>query len=275
MTLNLLSESQSAELAGVSPQTLQQYREFGLLKAVWQGDSAYYSESEIRSIFFTKNKTAIPNEFSAVESNEKIMTQDSNSQLFENQSNIKVANSSAQINNEGLLKSDEKVLSIQEHFKASKPTTFTTQPSPSSQPPPNFQALKQENPHLTTVEDILSDKVKIKTEEAENKKEVVNNDSSTISSLLHQSQVANTELIETNKNLREQLEIVREERNWLRARIEKLEARSEREQMLILAESENVRNLINQKKQKSLLSLALPWLGFSSEENLQEKGEKK
>ncbi len=68
------------------------------------------------------------------------------------------------------------------------------------------------------------------------------------------------ELIELNKSLREQIQILREERDWLRERIEKLEARSEREQMLLLSESENVRSLISTNN-KPFWQRALPWFG--------------
>ncbi|MBP9837449.1 MAG: hypothetical protein KBC84_01915 [Proteobacteria bacterium] len=67
------------------------------------------------------------------------------------------------------------------------------------------------------------------------------------------------ELLEINKSLRDQIQILREERDWLRERIEKLESRSEREQMLMLSESENLRSMINLNK-KSFLQKTLPWL---------------
>ncbi|MFN8389207.1 MAG: hypothetical protein U0136_02820 [Bdellovibrionota bacterium] len=72
--------------------------------------------------------------------------------------------------------------------------------------------------------------------------------------------LSSSELIELNKSLRDQIQMMREERDWLRDRIEKLESRSEREQMLLLSESENVRKLIS-ATQKSFWQRALPWLG--------------
>lgn len=67
------------------------------------------------------------------------------------------------------------------------------------------------------------------------------------------------ELVEINKGLRRQVEMLREERNWLRERIEKLEARSEREQMLLLSESENLRSAMSLAG-TSFWKRALPWL---------------
>lgn len=65
-------------------------------------------------------------------------------------------------------------------------------------------------------------------------------------------------IIEVNKGLREQIQILRDERDWLRRRIEQLEARSEREQMLLLSESETIRNLVSRDK-RSFWQRALPW----------------
>lgn len=73
-----------------------------------------------------------------------------------------------------------------------------------------------------------------------------------------------TELIDMNKSLRDQIQLLREERDWLRERIEKLEARSEREQMLLLSESENLRNMIGYNK-KSFWQKALPWFMGTSD----------
>lgn len=66
------------------------------------------------------------------------------------------------------------------------------------------------------------------------------------------------ELLEINKSLKEQIQILREERNWLRERIEKLETRSEREQMLLLSESENLRSMIKASK-RTFWEKTLPW----------------
>jgi DNA-binding transcriptional MerR regulator len=65
------------------------------------------------------------------------------------------------------------------------------------------------------------------------------------------------ELLELNRTMREQIQLLREERDWLRKRIEVLETRAERDQILLLTESRTVQNLIPERKW-SLRSL-LPW----------------
>ena len=70
-----------------------------------------------------------------------------------------------------------------------------------------------------------------------------------------------------NQTLREQIELLREERDWLRQRIEHLETRSEREQMLLLAESETVRRLVKTESlTEKLLNFRLPWFSNPSDE---------
>lgn len=66
------------------------------------------------------------------------------------------------------------------------------------------------------------------------------------------------ELLSIAASLREQIEQLKQERDWLRTRIEHLESRSDRDQMLILSQSENVRKLISPSPRKSWLNL-LPW----------------
>lgn len=65
------------------------------------------------------------------------------------------------------------------------------------------------------------------------------------------------EILELNRMLREQIQLLREERDWLRKRIEVLETRAERDQVLLLTESRTVQNLLPERRW-SLRSL-LPW----------------
>ncbi|MDC0358001.1 hypothetical protein OAO01_04225 [Oligoflexia bacterium] len=60
-----------------------------------------------------------------------------------------------------------------------------------------------------------------------------------------------------------ELEDLRQQRQWLQARIEKLEEKSDRDQLLLLSEKQVVRQLLthNQKK-ASPLRAALEWIGF-------------
>jgi hypothetical protein len=59
---------------------------------------------------------------------------------------------------------------------------------------------------------------------------------------------------------------LRQQREWLQARIEKLEDKAERDQLLLLSETQMVRQLILQQqvgRKRSTLRLALDWLGIT------------
>ena len=63
----------------------------------------------------------------------------------------------------------------------------------------------------------------------------------------------------------EEIKNLKGERDWLRSRIEKLEEKNERDQLLLLAETQTVRQLINlQQRKRSTVQLALEWLGLKS-----------
>lgn len=67
---------------------------------------------------------------------------------------------------------------------------------------------------------------------------------------------------------------LREQRNWLQARVEKLEDKSDRDQVLILTESQTIKTLVNmQNQQKSSVRKALEWFGFADAPQTQNQGE--
>ena len=57
------------------------------------------------------------------------------------------------------------------------------------------------------------------------------------------------------------------ERDWLRNRLEKMEDKSDRDQMLLMVESQKVRTLIDKGNQKNgIIRLALDWFGGKQEQ---------
>ena len=98
---------------------------------------------------------------------------------------------------------------------------------------------------------------------------VSNKDASTLPSHAAESVSSETfshsspavEVHSINQTLREQIELLKEERNWLRERLEQLENRTQRDQMLLLSESETIRNLVLQNRPKRFFGLSLPWFG--------------
>lgn len=59
------------------------------------------------------------------------------------------------------------------------------------------------------------------------------------------------------------------QRNWLRERVEKLEDKADRDQLLLLSETQMITRMLTGKKKRSPVVLALEWLGIreTSEEN--------
>jgi len=61
----------------------------------------------------------------------------------------------------------------------------------------------------------------------------------------------------------EELRALRSERDWLRTRIERQEEKNDRDQLLLLAETQTIRRLIAvTEERRSPIKLALEWLGF-------------
>ncbi len=74
-------------------------------------------------------------------------------------------------------------------------------------------------------------------------------------------------LLEKILELREaEIESLKKQNSWLQERVERMEERSDREQLLLLAESETVRKLVIQQR-RSPVRAALEWLGLAEQSN--------
>lgn len=63
------------------------------------------------------------------------------------------------------------------------------------------------------------------------------------------------------------LKDLKERRDWLKAQVEKLEDKGDRDQLLLLSETQAISRLLTPKQIKSPVRLALEWIGFSSSSN--------
>jgi hypothetical protein len=68
------------------------------------------------------------------------------------------------------------------------------------------------------------------------------------------------ELLDLNKALKDQIEILKQERDWLRTRVEKLEIRTERDQLLLMSETKTVQSLLPHHTERKGFWSLLPWL---------------
>jgi hypothetical protein len=64
----------------------------------------------------------------------------------------------------------------------------------------------------------------------------------------------------------QQIRDLKEQRDWLQSRVEKLEDKADRDQILLLTETQTIRTLVNlnQQRRRSPMRLALEWLGVSA-----------
>lgn len=135
------------------------------------------------------------------------------------------------------------------HAQIQESNTNQTQMSSSEEPP--------------TLNDILSDEPNLSQDQTsstphEPQTEFVKNKENTGD--FRHFDIPSIELLELTRSLKDQLETIKEERNWLRRRVEKLESSIEREQMITISKTEAMRNLIEQNRpQKSPWAFLLPW----------------
>jgi hypothetical protein len=73
--------------------------------------------------------------------------------------------------------------------------------------------------------------------------------------------VMQDKILEMREN---EIEELRKEREWLRTRVEKLEEKSERDQILLLAETQTIKRLVSitHQKKPSSMRMALEWFGI-------------
>ncbi len=240
----LLSEVESASIAGVSIETIRQFRGCGLLDPVKEDGVERFREIDIKTLFYSRTKSN--DVASSTDSAVDIAAHEAAKPQRNGAGTLSAPPAPAPLDSASTqaLQSGPAVQSISS--SQTSPVADSTQvksvvPSETGSPNPETGASPTE----------------LKSETA--------TDSESEKLLPVPSSLSADYMVEINKGLREQLEILREERDWLRARVEKLETRSEREQMLLLSESENIRKLIQQGEQQRRPTWlrGLPWFNNS------------
>lgn len=253
VAFRLFSEQESARYAGVSLDTIRQYERFGLLQSIRKDGEIFYRESDLKSVFSVSEVNAEQPDAHAlfrdsVQSNgnshshttlgDAARSDAQHSSHVENgfrsqvqhtsPSNGRAVDSRDQpFASQENRSTDEFAHSGAEHRANGSHPSFETERSQQSRPiSPEIQAISYTAPNATGV----------------------------------------YELLEVNKTLREQIQMLKDERDWLRRRVERSETRSERDQMLVIAENETVKTLMHQlpAKPRSFWSFALPWLKTDS-----------
>ena len=239
----LVTERDGSELAGVSLETLRQYRSIGILQGTERNGEIFYSRDELASVFFVRPQfgTAVP----------PTALSQSPGPSSESASGI---SSDGQAPQNGFSTSSISIDPVSIGEPAPHSTDFVIE-KPGIEPP---KAAPADEPH-TAQPQVNPEKTGTFTEPAEFFPLQSVQSSRLPAQIDHDS-------LQLTRTLREQVEMLKEERDWLRVRLEKLELRYEREQMILLSENDTVRTLIHQiGKPKRRWWHALPW--FSAEDS--------
>jgi len=262
----LLSQDESALLAGVCTDTIKRYRDLGLLRVYTNNGNEQFSEDDIRLLFNAriKAKSTEP-EKAPIQTTPKSTETDSHLneeklprlQDIVREASIKSSETSKMSNKpEPLSRSVE--IKSEIHSTSSETeqgnTIFEAKPAEI-----NSTGIKPQGSKPVMPDGIASD-TSLSLEKITYSDSHNNEDTQYFSRQRRQQSDFNSiELLEITRSLKDQLEIVKEERNWLRKRIEKLESQTEREQMILMSETETIRSLVHQQEAHFKKSKQSPW----------------
>lgn len=238
-----LNKIDAAKLAGVSVETLTQYCDFGLLKAEELNGEKFFRHADIATVFHLQSKESPTPHDTAIQNTETQNTAANITSVSPTQDHGQSAAHSSGIKNSQQRSASRNSV----HNETTPAIDQSTTPLSSTQS--GAPATSQEAGTIT-VDSVLSSTPSIAPQPAK--------------AAALQPEVSSYNLMDINSELRERLAELKEERDWLRKRLEKMEMRSERDQMLLLSENDNVRRLLPQGMStgQRLLSAAFPWLGF-------------
>ena len=226
--LRLLSESQSADLTGVGIDTIREYQKVGLLRPILSNNEVYFAESDLRRVF----------QMPPAEANGAMAQAEPATPFQVPEGSIAIS----------LLQSPRtaKPSPVMQEPSADKVDTAIASAPLDNRPSPDMTLAPQ--PQQATGE---------RLEQASSRPAEAIADTAARAAVTHAPSAVtfsepghsnSYDLLEVNKSLREQIEVLREERNWLRKRLEAAESRAERDQMLLLSETKTVRALCAPKR---------------------------
>lgn len=220
-----LTAKEAATCANISEETISKYKDLGLLKAFRVNGQEQFREDEIRLVFNSRFRST------STTAEDTYKTKTSHPADINSSTSQVNTEANASFTNQ---KSEDDLPTLNDILSEgnSKKDTNTFSYN-----------LKDEAP-LSSQIDIQSDVLKNKENQGD----------------FRGFDIPSIELLELTRSLKDQLESVKEERNWLRRRIEKLEASFEREQMITISKTETLRNLVENKTgTRSAWSFLLPW----------------
>ena len=273
----LLTRSQSAELAGVTVETISKYEEIGLLAPIEQNGELMYREGDIRSLFYTREfGTGAPfhSDFSVSPNEIELKTTVADApplHLVPPVSQAAPAGDPPAGGPAGQINASEgsELKSLSEILRDTPVTDRPVTNSPvADSPAPEMLTADLQGADLqgadlqgTVLQGTGPQTAGLPAGASPNAEAAAAE-----SKARFQVEVAAVKMEAAsaeNRALRDQIELLREERDWLRKRVEQLEVRSEREQMLLLSENETVRRLVDNSKKKWSIPFRLPWFSDS------------
>ncbi len=266
---NLLTAEESATRAGVSVETIEMFEQCGLLDSIRDlspegKERKLFKESDIQVVFYSRLRPAQVNSFistASVASGPSTIAGGSSETMT-------VANdASEKVSNPVEAQSKNSLSPLVNQIEVSNTKIIADL---ETRPNPALASAASEQSEAARLESDSNGSGKGHAETLSNQTASIQTGKRSTASIIdvtNQPELdtgrklpSSEELIEVNRGLREQLEMLRSERDWLRDRVEKLESRSEREQMLLLSESETVRRLVtNSSANRSFWARALPW----------------
>lgn len=257
----LLSQEESALLAGVCTDTIKRYRDLGLLRVYTTNEREQFSEDDIRLLFNARIKAKITEpQKPPIQTDSKPKETDSDvneEKLPRLQDIVREASNKSSSSTEVNKKTETSFLTDEIKSKINQSDKILE--SNPNEAKPVMQESGVDNTSLNLE--------KIPYSDSQN-----NQDSQYFSHQRRQQSDFNSiELLEITRSLKDQLEIVKEERNWLRKRIEKLESQTEREQMILMSETETIRSLVHQQEAHFKKSKQSPWSFLLSWTNPKEQ----
>jgi len=241
------TELEAASAAGVSPDTIREFISLGVLRLQdGQGDTKFLVRDDLLAAFHTlKAEETLAEPTAARPPTEETTTSrlqnGPTKQAIPEQAILEQAILERADPEQHQLEQPQNGASLEEtvhSIEATEPTTSTSQ-SVESQ-----QASSPQREQAAPSTPINSDRIQQSSSAVEGE-----------ALIEHRS----FELLDLNCSLREQIEMLKQERDWLRKRVEILEVRSERDQLLLLSETKTVQKLLPSPK-KSFWAFALPWL---------------
>jgi hypothetical protein len=227
---DFISETEASSFTGVSPQTLNRFAEAGYLQIEEDSDGMrLFSRGELSNVF------GIGNQPSAFSDSPEPPLENPGSCHFEIP---EAAEPPANAINATLVQSDAETVE-DEKIVATPDAAAQT----ADEPAPVAAEPKEEAPVIRLTRTLEQEVSKLK--------HVV-------------------DLQEKLLDLREaEIKDLKEERNWLRSRVEKLEEKGDRDQLLLLSETQLIRKLVVSQQKRSPLRTALEWLGVIEPEKPQ------